>query len=530
MRKMNIRKQYITLSLALAAGLGLTSCNDFLDKLPDSRMEIDNVEKAQKVLVSAYATSHPAYYLEMYSDNSDQYDVTGWTAANRFQGEAWSWADATDISSDESPMSLWERHYAAISAANEALEYVNRVSQPSSQENAVKGEALLARAYNVFMLTTIFCNSYDASTASKELGVPYPEHTQRVINEYYSRGTLAETYAKIEADILEGLSLIKEYSPEKPKFHFTYNSGCAFAARFYLYYQKYDEAVAYATNVLGSEPAAKLRDWTSYASLSSNGQIQPNAFVDANNKANLLLETVYSEWGVIGGPYSYGDQYAHGSLVSSTETLQAAGPWGASGSSNFNYEVWYNNSLSKYIFRKVPYSFEYEDIQAGTGYAHSEYSVLNTDLLLLERAEAYALQGNYEAAIADVNAELSKFGSNNQSVSLEKIKNFYNSIEYYTPTEPTPKKKFNTSFAIDGKDQEPVLHCILQLKRMLTLHEGVRMQDVKRYGITIYRRVLNSNQKVIAVTDSLLPNDPRRAIQLPKDVITAGLEANPRTK
>ena len=34
----------------------------------------------------------------------------------------------------------------------------------------------------------------------------------------------------------------------------------------------------------------------------------------------------------------------------------------------------------------------------------------------------------------------------------------------------------------------------------------------------------------LGVTDSLTVNDPRRAIQLPQDVITAGLEGNPRTK
>ena len=78
--------------------------------------------------------------------------------------------------------------------------------------------------------------------------------------------------------------------------------------------------------------------------------------------------------------------------------------------------------------------------------------------------------------------------------------------------------------------QQNVIDAILQLRRILTLGEGERMQDVKRYGIVIYRRKLNRSSQVLQVTDSLTQDDPRRAIQLPQDVITAGLQANPRNK
>ena len=64
----------------------------------------------------------------------------------------------------------------------------------------------------------------------------------------------------------------------------------------------------------------------------------------------------------------------------------------------------------------------------------------------------------------------------------------------------------------------------------MTLGEGWRLQDVKRYGIVIYRRTLNASSSVTDVKDSLTVNDLRRAIQLPQDVITAGLTANPRNK
>jgi hypothetical protein len=86
-------------------------------------------------------------------------------------------------------------------------------------------------------------------------------------------------------------------------------------------------------------------------------------------------------------------------MISDKETLEAPGPWGSS-ASVFGYSVFSNSSLSQYILRKIPYSFEYIDIQTGTGYPHTEYSVFNTDETLLVRAEAYALQGKYTAALS----------------------------------------------------------------------------------------------------------------------------------
>ena len=178
--------------------------------------------------------------------------------------------------------------------------------------------------------------------------------------------------------------------------------------------------------------------------------------------------------------------------------------------------------------RKIPYSFEYTDKTAGVGSAHAEYSVFNTDETLMVRAEAYALLGNYAAALADVNTELARFSKSGITLTLPQIQSFYSGIAYYTPTAPTPKKQFHTSFTIESTTQEPLLQCILQLRRLLTIHEGLRLQDVKRYGITMYRRRINAQNDIEAVTDTMQVDDPRLAIQIPQDVITAGLAPNPR--
>ena len=532
-------KKYIGLSI-ISLCLGLISCDDWLDKLPDNRMELSSAEDVSNLLVSAYALCHPAYLLEMYSDNADECINTGWSEADRFQRQAYQWDDITEVMESETPQEIWNNYYLAIASANACIEFVEGLDKVKQLDySAQLGEALLCRAYNMFMLSTVFCNAYSETTASTELGLPYPTKTETVVGQSYERGTLAELYQRIDADLQRGLPLIANVYA-KPKFHFNVDAANAFAARFYLYYGQYEKVVEYANKVLGSNAAAKLRNWDYYNSLNANAQIQPEAFIAADERANLMLQVVYSQWGAIGGPYIYGDRYAHSNRISKDETMQSTGPWGTS--TDFKYTVWYNDALAKYIFRKVPYEFEYTDLQAGIGNPHAEYSVFNTDELLLERAEAYALQGKLEEAVKDLNTELAAFHENPSVLTIEGITQFYNSIDYYKPngkkessgsykTLSTPKKHLHPVFgtiAEDGSQQESVLQAILHLRRILTLHEGFRMQDIKRYGITIYRRTMNSSYEITAVTDSMLVGDKRLAIQLPQDVISAGLSGNPR--
>ena len=49
--------KYIGLSI-IAVGLGLTSCNDFLDKIPDNRTEVTSEEQVTLLLTTAYSSNN----------------------------------------------------------------------------------------------------------------------------------------------------------------------------------------------------------------------------------------------------------------------------------------------------------------------------------------------------------------------------------------------------------------------------------------------------------------------------------------
>lgn len=520
-------KKYIGLSI-IALSLGFASCDDYLDKLPDNRMELKTADDYSGLLVSAYPSRHPAYLLEMYSDNTDECVAPDWTEADRFQRQAYNWDDITETGDDESPQELWNNHYLAVASANVVINEIDGSGRESELGEQL-GEALMCRAFAMFQLSTVFCNAYDPATAASEQGLPYPTAPETVVGQKYERGTLQELYDKLESDIVRGAALVGN-SYSKPKFHFTPDAANAFAARFFLYKGDFAKSIAYANKVLGDNPVAKARDWSYYLSLNANKQIRPEAYVSADEKCNFLLLPVYSQWGAVHGPYIYGEKYAHSYRITNDEDISSRGVWGNAATA-FKTSTWSNTALANLFHRTIPYEFEYTDLQAGIGYAHSEFCVFTTEVLLIERAEAKALSGDLQGAVDDYNALLSVYMRSPRKYTLTQIVNFYKPLAYYTPTVATVKKHFaKPVYTIDaeGSDQETLLQAIMHLRRILTVHEGYRMQDVKRYGIVIYRRQTNKSFTISAVTDSLTVGDPRRAIQLPQDVITAGLEGNER--
>lgn len=510
----------INIVLLLVGILFYTSCEDYLSVSPDNRAEIDTDEKITKLLVSAYPTSTFIHLTETSSDNVDD-NGRLYNEVNRLQSQIFHWDEKLDNGTD-SPQELWDASYKAIATANQVIVAIEEAGNPD-RLNAQKAEALLARAYNHFVLVNVFSKHYSEKSSSSDLGIPYMEEPETTVSPDYERGTVKDVYEKIEKDIETALPLVDDNIFSVPKYHFNKKAAYAFAARFNLYYTKYDKVIQYANEVLGSDPASVLRDWYSAGQLSNNQNIRGNVFIDANNRATLLLISTYSLWGRISGPYSTGSKYAHNGTIAQTETLGSTGPWGAY--TRFYYRYASYTSLPKVIMRKIDEHFEYTDPVNGIGYPHIIQPAFTTDETLMCRAEAYAMKKDYASATKDINSFLQAFSSA-PAVTTEEIVDFYSGLEFYTPKSPTAKKKINPDFVVEGGDQENMIYAILHLRRILTVHEGLRWFDVKRYGIEIHRRLVQDN--TITETAKLGKDDVRRVIQIPSDVINAGLEPNPR--
>ena len=516
--------------LALVGVMGLASCDKYLDKMPDNRTELDTKEKINDMLVAAYPSTNYAEICEMTSDNTDHMAGANYSALNSIQEKLATWKDVTSEDND-SPYALWNACYHAIASANMVLQAISELPDPESMA-AQKAEALICRAYNHFILTNIFTVGYRPSTASTDLGIPYVKTVETTVSPTYDRGSVADDYAEMEKDILEALPNINNAIHEITSYHFNKKAAYAFAARFYLYYVKpdksnYQKVIEYAYQVLGSDPASSLRDWQTVGGLTPNGGVRQTQFVDASEPANLLLYSTYSTWDRICGPYGLGTKYIHGKNIADTETSKTSKTlWGASSQMYFTIPQY--SQLQKVIMPKIDEFFEYTDVVNRIGIVHIMFPAILTDEVILNRAEAYTMLGQYDKALEDLNTFVHKFTKYTGTIDAQRVESVYGpSMAYYTPTNPTPKKALNPDFAVEQGQQENFIQAILHTRRILTLHEGLRWFDVKRYGLKIYRRTYNPD-KTYEVTDSMDVNDPRRAIQIPEPVVKAGLPANPR--
>ncbi len=555
---MKIDKILYAAFLATLFMTGVTSCDKFLDEMPDNRAEINTQTKIRALLTSAYPTSTYLTFSEYMSDNVDNIGDDN-PGTNRFVDQCYSWEEIKEITND-CPKYFWGGSYEAIAHANQALLAIQELSgcEDELSVSAVQkagltaemAEALLCRAYNHFMLVNFFSLNYNSSSSASDLGIPYMEGVETELNPQYERGTVKEVYEKIDRDLQTALPYVNDAYYDVPKYHFNVKAAYAFAARFYLFYEKWDKAVEYATKCLGSQPSQVLRNWSARSSMEHDREVLSNDFIKSNYDANLLLFTGYTAFGYYFG-YPGITKYSHNSFLSFTEVSYALNVWGNTQSgwrnvSGWYYDppVWYNGSTFDQIaFWKIPYLFEYTDPVARIGYAHAVYPALTTDETLLTRAEAYTMLDNYDAAAADLTTwahNIIRTSNFSGDLTPESILAFYKPIDYWSAETPTIKKKLNPAFAIgeDGGLKESMLQCCLQFKRIDHVAQGLRWLDVKRYGIEITRRTLQPDSsagqydaafKILkGDVDVLKVDDPRRAMQIPEDVVTAGLQPNPR--
>lgn len=516
-----------------AMGLGvlaLSSCNDYLDKLPDERAELDSDLKITQLLVSAYPTVNNVLITEVLSDNMD--DNGRQYSAPVIMEDIYRLEDTSEEGND-TPYYIWGGYYESVATVNEAIQGINNLGNPASLQGAL-AEAKLIRAYSMFMLAQTFCMAWNPEKADEYPGLPYPLIPEQDINATYERGTLRQLYEAIDKDIEEALPHIAEAAAgySIPKYHFNVKAAYAFAAHFNLYYMKYDRVIKYASEVLGSDPTTVMRYYEPYRAL---GFLDfANRWIRSEEQANLMILASYS----IAPRYlnsSY--RFAHNYDITAYETYWVDMPWGSGSSNN---TIIYANKLygSNQCVRYPSYyeQFEYTDKVAGIGYPHAVDPVFTGDLTILERAEAYCLSGDLESAVKDINTWIVTHCKESEGKTVRPVMTVKSITSYVTGTDyakRTPdgnrdrsfrKHMHPQGFTIDaeGSDQESMLQFILHMKRIETVFHGIRMQDLKRYGIEYTHPVVGEDPQIF------IRGDLRGAVQIPNTVITAGLEGNPR--
>lgn len=242
-----MKQKNIFIALAL---LLFCSCDKFLDIQPKGEVIPTTLRDYDYLLsnpvVFSTTSNFPVYMTDeitLPEENRGDLSVVGVHAVRAYDFKPL-------IFEFEEPDADWENAYKLIYTCNTILEGVDNaptgdgVNEDSRKR--IKGEALVHRAFAFLQLVNAYAKHYDAATASSDLGVPMPLSPD--INALLARASVQEVYDQIEKDLLASIDLL----PQKPKYLYKPSQAAAHGAlaRMYLYKGDYEKAASFAQKAL----------------------------------------------------------------------------------------------------------------------------------------------------------------------------------------------------------------------------------------------------------------------------------------
>jgi starch-binding outer membrane protein, SusD/RagB family len=480
-------KNLVRCYIPLATLLLLNSCNKFLEEKPDNRVDLDTPEKCAQLLTNAY--SQASYnFTEWMGDNVS---YTAGTTKLPEHNQLYEWEDVTSVNQD-TPAFFWSATYEAIAHANEVLAIIDDLEGDEALKKAVKAEALLCRAYGHFMLVNIFAEHYDEDRADRKDGVPYVEEPETEFIKTYTRNSIEEVYDKVERDMLDGIELVDaSFYANSGKYHFTKPAALAFASRFYLFKGDYDKCIEYSSDMLGSDPDLYVKDLKTLLAEYIESQDFLRTYTSPTDPSNLLLiRNVTNAHVNVGFWPSPGLAQAifDSPFPSEDYRLSERYPIFVRGSDNWG-------------FGKYEFLFERSSLTSNVGLNYTIDPVFRGEEVILNRAEAYVMDNNVNAALADLQVLINKRYIDKPTIGLTTLKNYYGT----------------------ANNQEAVLNFIIDERRKEFIHEGLRWFDIKRFELQVQHVTAEGN--VI----TLDRDDDRKVLQIPQAAIdVGGLDPNPR--
>lgn len=255
---------YITFAKVLFIAALLCSCeNDLEVDSRDKTEEADflsNPNNAIQLVNGAYS-KNLEYNMNGFSwigvssitsDDADKGSTPGDTGADKNK------LDALDfVSSSTSFNDVWKARFQGIGRANKALFYLEQFTIEPALRNRLIGEVKFLRALWYFDLVRCFGGVPIVTT---EIDINDIETVNNVV---YNRKTKAETYAQIEADLLDAidrLPLKSDYNGEDLG-RATKGAAQALLAKAYLYEEKWQQAFDLSGAVMSSGQYSLLADY-----------------------------------------------------------------------------------------------------------------------------------------------------------------------------------------------------------------------------------------------------------------------------
>lgn len=253
--------------MSLAVVLGVSSCN--LDLDPTNAITYEDASKIfdtyddAVIFANGLNTYFRAVQQGMYWTAPEiQCDMYSADASYGNNGGPIHTMSDGFTSGDSDIEGMWNGYYAVIMQCNYFLTNILNIdtdalsSAESVALNKLKGEAIFFRAFCYHQLGTLFCDRYEASSASTQLGLPLV--TSIDLTARPARSDLKTTYAYITGEVntaIEYLTAVSaSISAERP----TVDAAKALAARVALWMGSYEDAITYTDAVISSRAGYTL--------------------------------------------------------------------------------------------------------------------------------------------------------------------------------------------------------------------------------------------------------------------------------
>lgn len=389
-------------------------------------------------IVCGQKTEDPLYYSFTYTHSPDQ-------ANSRF---------------------FWYISYKIINGANTVIEILEEKGSDDELSLQILGENYFLRALMHFNLLKFYAKPYTYDNPNTNLGVIIRESTQEEGDK--ARATVQECYDFLIADLELAASLMNdprgvEYASKEAAY--------ALLSRVYLYMEDHDKTIDYADMVINSgrfalESADNFPTYFPNA-ISRKETIFLTAFtpVDNRGKFGSIASMLYSD-----GNSGWGEEFASQSLRDLMDDYPHDVRWSYIDTLyNEDGGVMTKNGIEVYYITKFSYQDGDPNLSSPVMFRLAE--------MYLNRAEAYAKQGNESEALANVN-------------EIRKVRGLENDLYSGVP---------------EGKT---LLDVVLSERRLELAFEGHRNTDIYRNKRDLVRDYWGYHIKNLTVTDIDLSTKP----------------------
>ncbi|WP_342381913.1 RagB/SusD family nutrient uptake outer membrane protein [Bacteroides ovatus] len=384
-------KKY-SLYIWLLAGI-LASCGDFLEEssqdlmIPKSVKDYKEFFFGEVMKTKGREIPHP--YLEYMTDDvKDQcyYGTRPTPLSNDFREAMWAyytWQANPEVgmSNEFSTDVAWSSYYHKILMTNIILDQLPEMNGTDMERRDLAGEAYFMRALSYFMLANLYGQPYHPATAGQDLCVPVNDEVS-LSDRMMKRATNAVVYAKMEGDVKRSIQCFKAVGGEKSIFRPNLPAAYLLASRIALFQEKYDQTILYSDSVLRATPHSlyKLReDDTHY-------------FFSLVNKEILL------SYGVTTFESHMGEDYRYAGQIVVSDDLLAQYP-----ADDLRLAKYFKNTVGRQTSPSTKEYSIYTPFKWKNNSATVYSNAFRISEAYLNRAEAYAVSGETNKALADLN-------------------------------------------------------------------------------------------------------------------------------